>query len=170
MSDATPPPAKAKRGGFFSREKKEKVAASAPARGNHAKKNGPRKPSTTYSFTNGDDDDLSTLPDSSPQHAAPHHRPSPHDHRRYSAAPASSPQYKARAYRDHDAYSEAPPSTSGYFTEDGDVGTKSYTHHIPGLSRPAQTEASFDRGERRGKAGYRRGEGRRRDSLSDSDG
>ena len=146
--------------GFFSRGDKKTAPKKQPKA---------RVPSTTYSFTNGDDD-ATTLPDS-PGHQHNHYAPrSPQQHHTYHGQRGAPPAFKG--YRDHGAYTEAA-SSNGYgdgFTEDGDVGTKTYSHYIPGVSRGAQTESSFERGERRGKAGYRRGEGRRRDSLSDSDG
>ncbi|KAI9823010.1 MAG: hypothetical protein M1832_002664 [Thelocarpon impressellum] len=158
-------PSKAK--SFFHREKK----ATLKKKG--AVVQTPRQPSTTYSFTNGDDDG-STQADSPGRQtdAAPHRHGHGHGHAHGSPHRAAPPRFKG--YRDReDAHSEAPTATShGYTDDSGDIGTKAYSHHIPGLSRgvPA-TEASFERGERRGKAGYRRGDGRggRRDSLSDSD-
>ncbi|KAI9670028.1 MAG: hypothetical protein M1817_004508 [Caeruleum heppii] len=142
---------KEKSKGFFHRSEK-KV---------EKKKANKRQTSTAYSFAPGDD---STVADSEERYQHRHSNP-----------PRSQPQRSSRGpptmkpYRDHDVYSEQATSYGDYFSEDGDIGTKAYQHHIPGVSKGTRTEASFERGERKGKAGYRRGGGRR-DSLSDSDG
>ncbi|KAI9835094.1 MAG: hypothetical protein M1838_005398 [Thelocarpon superellum] len=206
MSDsAATPPAKAKapRKSFFSRDKTATPAAklakaaknNKPSLGSNAKpsmRQVPRQPSTTYSFTNGDEDDLSTLPDAAPppRHSYRHSGNAPHAH----AHAHGHAKRASNHYRD-DVYSESGTGTSygyGYGSDADETGTKAYSHHIPGLggayagsgSMPgawdtpgrgtgagkARTDDSFSRGERRGKAGYRRGEGLpRRDSLSDSD-
>jgi hypothetical protein len=105
------------------------------------------------------------------------------------ASPSSSPRHKhsQRRYEPSESgYTASSGYGDGYTVDgegDGDLGTKTYRHTIPGLSvagsgtraGKAMTESSFERGERRGKEGYRRGGdggggGRgRRDSLSDSD-
>ncbi|KZF21721.1 hypothetical protein L228DRAFT_248451 [Xylona heveae TC161] len=107
-----------------------------------------------------------------------------HYHREPSSRPSRSRQSSPRKYQpvySNDAYSEI----SGSYGDDQtvstemDQGTKIYSHHIPGLSKGARTDASAsasdDRSRRGGgrakrDRGYRRGGGRRRDSLSDSEG
>lgn len=136
--------------------KKEAPAAKkqpeAPAAGGSSR---PRR----YSFTTVDD---STVADSAELHGSNHdsHEASYYDEYRPAyAARVSSPRRQAPRRASHhvrhpgalDAYSEAGSS---------DTGTKSYAHHIPGVSK---SRATRDSGFRRG------GPGTRRDSLSDSD-
>lgn len=143
--------------GFFEREKKERV------------KNAPRVPSTAYSFVAGDDStiDGSSYVDESRSHHRSHrqHQSSRYEHhRRTSRSPRKS-------YRDQETYSE-PTSYGDGSTENGDSGTKSYPHYIPGLSKGTRRETNVteeSRSDRKARSGYRRGGGRRRDSLSGSE-
>ena len=167
QSGITQPAKASQKKGFFSRSEKK-----APV------KNTPRQPSATYSFIQGDDStvDGSYVDD---------HRSRPAHHRHHQESPRSSPHREYRrehhqrtsrsprkAYRDNDTSSE-PTSYGDGSTTYGDSGTKSYHHVIPGLSKGTRTETATEesRSERKARAGgYRRGGGRRRDSLSDSEG
>ncbi|KAI9679622.1 MAG: hypothetical protein M1829_001584 [Trizodia sp. TS-e1964] len=140
------------------------VEEPEPRRPSNAKAH--RQPSTTYSFTNGDDN--STLPDSTytprraHRSARRHYAPAA---QRASPRKAPSLEEEEQSYRDEDEETTA---------DTAETGTKVYRHNIPGLrsggaSRP-ETEVSFsDAAGRSARGGYRRAGGRRRDSLSDSD-
>ncbi|KAI9792150.1 MAG: hypothetical protein M1816_002690 [Peltula sp. TS41687] len=165
-SETTEPVKTGHRRGLFGQEKKT-------TKNKERVKNAPRVPSTAYSFVTGDDStiDTSSYVDEprARQHSHRQHRsarPEHQQHRRDSRSPRKS-------HRDQETYSE-PTNYGDGSTEMGDVGTKSYPHYIPGLSKGTRTEASMteeSRSERKARGGYRRGGGgRRRDSLSDSDG
>ncbi|KAI9800006.1 MAG: hypothetical protein M1833_003535 [Piccolia ochrophora] len=138
-----------------------------------------RTPSSAYSFTNGTDDN-STIADSASEFAFRRSQPraQPHASRPYHHSRTSSPHY-APANRSSPRHtSRSPhkrPSMPGTFSdyESGDeVGTKTYSHFIPGLSQGVRTEESASEAGStpgRGARGFRRGGGGRRDSLSDSD-
>ncbi|KAI9846431.1 MAG: hypothetical protein M1837_004022 [Sclerophora amabilis] len=153
-----PPPSKKKH--FFERSKKQE------------KKKAKRQPSAAYSFAQGDD--MSTQAESDMvddrRHQQPRSAAAPPPHH-YGHRASRSPH---KPYRDREpGYSESGTTYSGPTTDDGDAGTKSYHHHIPGLSKGTRTETSFETEPRKPKrgqgGGYRRGGGRRRDSLSDSE-
>ncbi|KAI9850644.1 MAG: hypothetical protein M1824_003197 [Vezdaea acicularis] len=158
------PPSKAptkKSGGWFSRAKKvEKKKAPAP-----------RQPSTTYSFTEGDDSTVAGSEDrrplrSSPRHArygegrSRHHSPSRHSRHSHPLR---------EEYTEYGSEAGTNPYEDTYTDNSGDLGTKSYRHVIPGLSAGTRTELAETRPSR-ARGGFRRGGGGRRDSLSDSEG
>ncbi len=109
------------------------------------------------------------------------------DRSRYSSSSPTKKHHR-QAYYDHPNFNHSETiSTASYLDSSqagtSDTGTKSYVHHIPGLSQGRGTdtrdfaeETSRSAGARRqagggrSKGGYRRGGGRRRDSLSDSEG
>ncbi|KAI9809987.1 MAG: hypothetical protein M1827_006754 [Pycnora praestabilis] len=216
-------------GGFWARKKDEKEKEAAASRKRDEKnakeeakknkkkqetnKNRYRQPSSSaYSYTQGGDDDLSTLPESTTSSPYDDRRPLRHSHPHTpTRSRQSSPTKQPKRHTHRQPYYDYPnldpnlisetmsnaPSTylAPSEADSGDLGTKSYVHHIPGLSpnkvgRGTETRdfATDDEGSGRGgvrssgkrggearraenaKPGYRRGGGRRRDSLSDSDG
>ncbi|KAI9762945.1 MAG: hypothetical protein M4579_000008 [Chaenotheca gracillima] len=163
-----PAPANKKKNKLFDRKKKEEPKKN---KASNNKANNKRQPSAAYSFTQGDD--MSTVAEHDYVEERPHrqHRATPPSNR-YSHAQRASPSPR-RARDQETVYSETATTYSGGYTDDGHTGTKSYHHPIPGLSKGARTNATFDteppRKARAGKGGYRRGGGQRRDSLSESD-
>lgn len=162
-SETTEPVNTGHRKGSLGREKKERV------------KNIPRVPSTAYSFVTGDDStiDGSTYAEErrSRHHSHRQHRHTRHEQHHHHRRTSRSPR---KSYHDQETTYSEPTSYGDGSTEiDGDTGTKSYPHFIPGLSKGTKTEASVteeSRSERKARTGYRRGGGgRRRNSLSESD-
>ncbi|KAI9767893.1 MAG: hypothetical protein M1840_005386 [Geoglossum simile] len=140
-----------------------------------------RQPSTTYSFTEGDDG-------TTVSGASEYVRPNTHRPRHHSSSSHSNHRTAHRQHRPSSGttsrrhHTHHPPTISEVsYSSDltSDLGTKIYNHSVPGLlagSVVARTETTFEpeeertvRREREREKGYRRGGGRRRDSLSDSD-
>ncbi|KAH0538294.1 hypothetical protein FGG08_005114 [Glutinoglossum americanum] len=147
-----------------------------------------RQPSTAYSFTEGDDG--TTVSGASEytrptQRSSRQYRPS-HQHRHRTSDTSS----RRHQHHQHHHHHHPPPTTISEVSYDdeeeeaSDLGTKIYTHSVPGLlagsalatttrsSEVSRSEASYVPEERRRDrdGGYRRGGGRRRDSLSESEG
>ncbi|KAI9723293.1 MAG: hypothetical protein M1812_001176 [Candelaria pacifica] len=182
--------------GFFTRKVKKEEKKSKPHKEKEprnkekAKKAAPRQPSTAYSYTQGDDHST-VITDST--NMSEDRRPLRHSHQytpdrsRYSS-PSPTKNHHRQAYYDHPNFDHSETLSTASYLEGSqagtsDTGTKSYAHHIPGLSKGRGTdtrdfaeEMSHSAGARRqanagrSKGGYRRGGGRRRDSLSDSEG
>jgi hypothetical protein len=166
-----------KKRGFFHRKADKKTTQTPMAQQQ-------RDVSNSYSFTTGDDSTTvsgnsgTALMDDEHRGQPAYHSSRHHGRRSHRAERSSHRESRRGNYRDveHEAtiaetasYMEGDDGT--VFTEDneGDLGTKSYVHHIPGLSTGTPTEGgrSSAGGAKKGK-GYRRGGGRR-DSLSDSE-
>ncbi|KAI9795628.1 MAG: hypothetical protein M1835_005413 [Candelina submexicana] len=182
--------------GFFARKMKAEDRKAKPQREKEskkkekAKKPAPRQPSTAYSYTQGDDNST-VITDST--NMSEDRRPLRHSHQytpnrsRYSSSSPTKHHHR-QAYYDHPNFDHSETLSTASYLESSqagtsDTGTKSYVHHIPGLSKGRGTdtrdfaeEMSRSAGARRqagggrSKGGYRRGGGRRRDSLSDSEG
>ncbi|TKA78753.1 hypothetical protein B0A49_04704 [Cryomyces minteri] len=157
---------------------------SRPSRSSSPKKREPPRPA--YSFA----DDVSSVPDSATVYSGGYTAANTHSdsyYTEYRPHGAELPRaYARRSSRDnarsHNSsrqssprkqprrYPETAVSDDSYMMEaPSETGTKTYSHHIPGISRGSPAPA----GGRKGRdvmAGYRRDGGRRRDSLSDSDG
>ncbi|MCJ1253013.1 hypothetical protein MMC24_000820 [Lignoscripta atroalba] len=144
----------------------------------------PKKESTKrsrkYSYAPGTESTFSVYSDDShqPLRASPaHNRHSAHSSPAHT--PTRSRQSSPKKYTPHPHHQyNHRASMSGNYTDpidfetrytaseaetDQSRGTKAYFHPIPGLTQGARTEG-------RGVNGFRRGGGRRRDSLSDSEG
>ncbi|KAI9861762.1 MAG: hypothetical protein M1813_005111 [Trichoglossum hirsutum] len=180
---AEPSAAGGKRG-FWRRSEKPSAGGSRSKGNNNNNNAANRQPSTTYSFTEGDDGTIVsgateyTRPTHTHRSSRHHsHRPSSHHrHRNSAGAPPSSSRHHTHTHH-------PPPTTISEVSYDDDttseLGTKIYNHSVPGLlagSAVATTrsEVSYEpsgRGwEGASGKGYRRGGGRRRDSLSESEG
>ncbi|MCJ1473104.1 hypothetical protein MMC13_001754 [Lambiella insularis] len=124
-----------------------------------------------YSYIPGADSTFSAYSDESsrPLRASPaHNRHSNHSTPTHSRQPSPTKRSAAAPQQPHFSHPNVPGSytdpidfDSRYTASEADTeqtrGTKAYFHPIPGLTRPAAN-------------GFRRGGGRRRDSLSDSEG